>query len=144
MQIATTTTYDIPDNVMTQLSADLITTAVEGGINYWASASNYRCPNSDPGATRVTVYEDDDEGKVPHVVDVAKMNETVAKLVAGDFKPFYTGGYDDTYQVRVTALFRRITASGSADLDNDGDYDFDAGDADCMLQLAVFGEVVYG
>lgn len=103
---------------------DLLITAVEGGINYWASVSDYR-----PDEGSVTVHDEEDGDTYSVTTD------TIATAV-GKFMRGENG-----------CQFIESAGDGQFKLSNrtngeDGDYD--AGDADCILQIACFGEVVYG
>ena len=145
-------TFNVPDAVLDEIARDLITTAVEGGINYWATVSEYRwggpgLGHSDGRAWKagdapyasVTVHEKDAEEGVP--VDAAKMREAVVKVLTGEAKPFYTVGYGRLYRDRLTEALREVMKGTAFDRT---EYDYDARDADCMMQLAVLGNVVYG
>jgi hypothetical protein len=135
----TTTTRRSPERA--QFLADVITTATEGGIQYWARVTGYRWYSPDldggtaepgPGGTANAWVElvdaEEDDGK-RHRVTV----DDIARVLNGlraDAVPKYWN---------ADAVRRAIAANR----ENDGG-DIDAGDADCLLQLAIFGEVVYG
>lgn len=155
MMVKTGTFVDVPEAVLDEIAADLITTAVEGAINYWASVSDYTWAgpgyghsdgrpwaDGDTQHVSVTVYETDgDDPEHGHTVDVAAMRVALLRVVAGECKPFFTPGYERRYETRVVDALRKVAAGTPLD---QTDYDFDASDADCMMQLAVLGEVVYG
>lgn len=153
------TTWNVPPIAIRQLACDLITTAVEGGINYWASVSGYHWgspgaghsdghrpwdENDEPYA-RVTVHEneshDDGPARVMRV-GVKEMLVAIRKVIASDVLTFYSMGYSRTFRQRLLALLDQLDA-GSTPYD-EADYDFDADDADNMMQIAVFGEIIYG
>ena len=118
-----------------QLYFDLFVTALEGGIQYWASVLAYRwrlprVEGADPAAERgedlngfrAIVVDADDSGD-RHTIDRAVIARgfNLAKARDGE----------------VGKRFR------TADRDPE-DSDFDADDADLVVQLGLFGEVVYG
>lgn len=128
-----TTAYD-------QLMLDLFTTALEGGIGYWSECSAYHWmigPPSDD-VTRPSVsdfndfyadiieYEPDGDGR--HRIDRRTMRRGY-DLARGDWrdKIRWSSGEPPPWVVH-----------------DDTDWDFDAGDADCIVQLGLFGQVVYG
>lgn len=127
-----------------QYLADLLTTAVEGGINYWAYVSNYRWdtdrPNDDGSTftvhdTSVMVHEteegDDEEGYPPaHVVTL----DTIAHGIALA-RQSGLGSMSGPEYVKQFWLSDRTNG-------RDGDYDADI--ADSILQLGIFGKVIYG
>jgi hypothetical protein len=109
-------------DVRNQLMLDLFITALEGGIGYWAKASEY-----DPEAVDfyATVYdvEDDEWFRID------------AKIIAKG------------YRLATSEWRNRIAWSTDKPpvvITEDTDWDFDAGDADVIVQLGLFGEVVYG
>lgn len=162
MQLTHNKSWDIPDEVMNALACNLITTACEGGINYWAACENYRWGDPSighshaqangstdwqPGDTQyatVTIHSDVDPDMEPDFqpvyVDAAKMIEAITKLMTTEIT-FYTMGYSRTFKERLASVFDEV--SRGVDFDK-ADFDFDAGDADCMMQIAVLGKTVYG
>ena len=120
---------------------DLFTTAIEGGINYWAYTDKYHWMI---GPTAVDVEEpsrpdyrgfyaditeeDPDDGDGKHRID----------------RQVITAGYGlatTTYRDRI------FWSSGEPPplvVTDDTDWDFDAGDADVIVQLGLFGKVIYG
>lgn len=132
-----TTAYD-------QLMLDLFTTAIEGGVNYWAQVESYhwqREPTSDEShrnqpadyagfyanITEVE-YEDETDGSADHRIDRGVMIKGYS-LARGEWrdKIHWSSGEKPPWVWT-----------------EDTDWDFDAGDADCIVQLGLFGEVVYG
>lgn len=110
-----------------QFLADIITTAIEGGTGYWAAVSNYKwdCP---PDQTFAILHEWDDDqgeyqnkGKVVDRITILKGIDKAKKSKREDFK----------HRVEVAEL----TADAC---------EIDADDADILVQLGLFGEVVYG
>lgn len=115
----------------TEFLSDVLVTAVEGGINYWASVSEY-----DPDAGTVRVHEwhpdtgetEDGYAKEGVLVTLDDIARGIGVLRRDDKLPL-TGYWHDFWK---------------ADRTNGEDGDYDAGHADCVVQAAIFGEVVYG
>lgn len=119
-----------------QFLTDILTTAVEGGINYWATIVTYKWVDLPPAQYHVDLYEteeaeeieNDDDIKVFHVdIDV------IAKGIGILLETRKDRGPEDYW-----AQFKLANRTNS----EDGDYDADV--ADCILQAGLFGEVVYG
>jgi hypothetical protein len=135
----TTTTRRSPERA--QFLADIITTAVEGGIQYWARVTAYRWYSPDldggtaepgPGGTAnayAIVVDGEDEDQVGHEVGLDDIARVLNGLRSAEPPKYWNAD-----------AVRRVIA---ANRDNDAG-DIDADDADVILQLAIFGEVVYG
>lgn len=159
MNITQTQTWNVPDDLMNDLACSIITTAIEGGINYWASVDQYRWGAPDLGhshdqANGTDAWQDgdrtyahakvhDDEDNVWYYVDAAKMTEALVKIVSGDLKPFYNAGYNETFRERLVSVFNQAEKDPKIKFLR-LDFDFDADDADAAMQIALLGEVVYG
>ena len=117
-----------------QLFFDLFTTALEGGIGYWSECSAYHWEldgvegTYDVQGFRADVYDAEEDDAEKLVIDrsviargyrLATSREWRNKLAWSSDKP----------PIVITA---------------DTDWDYDAGDADLVVQLGLFGEVVYG
>lgn len=117
----------------TEFLKDVLITAVEGGINYWAQVSNY-----DPDAGTVTVWESEeairDGGDIypdtysPHRVTIDTIAHGIAVLLE------QRKGHDPKNYWHQFVIANRTNSE-------DGDYD--AGIADDILQAGIFGSVVY-
>lgn len=118
---ALTLTYTITQEVAHQLLVDLLVTAAEGGSNYWASFS--RAPGEAHDYTAVTLTEHDAHGDAPPLV----RRVDAADLLAG-------------LQALTVAKFPSAAQHLRDALAEDGD----AITADVVLQLAVFGDLIYG
>jgi hypothetical protein len=104
-----------------QLLKDIVITAVEGGINYWAAVANY-----DPDEGRVLVYDQEEDDGEEHQVDLDTIRTAIAAVKSNpQIAPRFIG--------QVNQM-----------LDADPELDFDADTADALLQIGLFGEVVYG
>lgn len=127
--------------------ANVLTTAIEGGSNYWAAVSEYRWGYHDIGqsngqplpadqqAYAEAVIEDsgdfadEDPDFEPTKVDLETIAKGLGLLRAGEL------------QYIAPSLRANILL---ADRTNGDEGDIDAVDADAILQLGVFGEVIYG
>lgn len=113
---------------------DLLTTAVEGGINYWAGVIRYKW-DTDTGTALgeafVDLYETEEAyDKKPEDIEVFHVTiDTIAHGIG---------------ILREKHAHYPPKAFWEADRTNGEDGDYDAGDADAILQAGLFGEVVYG
>lgn len=121
---------------------DLLVTAVEGGIGYWSECSAYSwyCPvlgggTATPGpgntatAHAVLRVEDGDEKRI-YVIGLDDIARALDVLSRGPVK-----GLSERDRVRI---MHASTANDCTEAD------LDAGDADAVMQVACFGEVIYG
>jgi hypothetical protein len=125
------TTTITPSN-RDQYLLDIFTTALEGGINYWAAVDQYRWSVEHDGHTpdyrefhaRIRDAEGDD-------VAYAVNRKVIAK----------------GYQLAATEWRSKLCWSTEPPplvITDDTDWDYDAGDADMIVQLGLFGNVIYG
>lgn len=112
----------------------IFTTALEGGIQYWATVHEYKWSQGDPAMDedcygfRAVISEDEEEGKT-HTIN----RDVMLK------------GYELALDpAAANTVWSVSEPPAKDDLDAIEDYDFDAGDADSILQLGLFGKVVYG
>lgn len=121
-----------------QFLFDLFTTAIEGGINYWAEVEGYRCSldgtkeDLDGFYATITRSEGDWDGEKRIDIEVIDRGLALFRQQVSDGKIGYPGGGD---------YFEQLVVADQSDGD-DGDYD--ACGADCVVQLGLFGEVVCG
>ena len=95
---------------------ELFVTACEGGINYWAQVDGYDYTGT---GTAVFTFEDE-HGKT-------------------DRRYIING------EVVVAAGLQRAAEHGMTDIvDRCHSGDYDAADADAIIQLAIFDDVIYG
>jgi hypothetical protein len=119
-----------------QFLSDVLITAVEGGVNYWAGVSYYRWQDKDGNdvPASVTVHEMDDETgdyKEPGVpITTKEIGRAIARIM------------DTTDEIKHLPTWVRKDVFG-ASMDNDAG-DIDANIADMIMQIAVLGEVTYG
>jgi hypothetical protein len=144
--IAISVTLDTGDPVVSEFLSDVITTALAGGINYWATVISY-----DP-ATATAVLDDVEDDMGGHVARVAATHLALdADVVARGIKtvmearaPFYdpNGTRSQCDDVPfLTAHWASVVRSAVLALDA-GEIDADA--ADVIVQAALFREVRYG
>lgn len=111
-------TIQITFNLTDEFLADVATTAIEGGINYWTS----RIRRIDVDTFALT----DEETDKSYVVTHRMLARAIESILALD--PTGTVGIDSI----ASGVFERDAGQ------------IDALDADCIVQVAVFGEVLYG
>ena len=111
------------NSLMRQLASDVIITAVEGGINYWAYCRDYKWDLDDDGVTRVDVRDDSRDADW-ETVTVERMAETLEALKPSDN--------------------RRLFLAWAHAKCGEDEFDYDAGDADVAMQKCVLKEVIYG
>ena len=116
-----------------QLYADIFTTACEGGINYWAGIDAY-CWRMPDGTEDLMDFcaeiecsdRPDEHGQHLYLIDRSVIDRGYKKACV-EFSHY---GWSTTPPpVRV---------------DEDTDWDYDAGDADMIVQIGLFGDVVFG
>lgn len=130
-----------------QFLTDVFTTALEGGVNYWASVREYRHTES-PRAVLVRledlVFDEHlfawvpTEGAEKLVVDLDVIARGVNRIAAtGEDQKEYLREEDRL----LVAAASRENDMGPADMRHG---DIDAAIAELILQVALFDEVVYG
>ena len=101
---------------------DVAICAVEGGIGYWSQVSDYDC---DEGTA--TIHDSAEaDGSV-------KIYALSPALVLEGIRLFVSGPYVEAYRLIVLGC---ILADDASDIDSDI--------ADLIVQIACFGQVVYG
>lgn len=121
-----------------QFLADVLTTAVEGGIGYWSAVSEYRWDLEDPADTSVVVHEYDDDLGINGDYKEEGVRVDLDLIAKGIGILKRSGGVGSAFQSDYWKQFLL------ADRTNGEDGDYDAGTADCIVQAGMFGEVVYG
>lgn len=109
----------------------LFTTALEGGIGYWSECEDYRWSDGNGN--------DDYKDFLAVIVDVEDDNEMGYFI---DRRVISRG-----YKLAATEFRDKINWSTEPPplvITDDTDWDYDAGDADCIVQLGLFGKVIYG
>jgi hypothetical protein len=132
-------TTDEINKIYDQQMLDIFTTALEGGINYWASVDAYHWSNEDGSDDIFGFYakirEMEDNPNTVYLIN-REIIERGYKLATEDFREKISWSTD--YPPHKDEFFK------SRVIDYDCPWDFDAGDADCILQLGIFGEVIFG
>jgi hypothetical protein len=117
-------------------------TALEGGIGYWSTCSKYvwskdgKGEEEDLAGFHAIVCDTEDEDAVPFRIDAELIQRGITQFIAKDFNPRHSG------YVRIQRLCLALQRGGSAA--EDALCEMDAGDADCIVQMGHFNEVVYG
>lgn len=120
----------------TQFLADVLITAVEGGVNGWAAVRDYHHDAGEPLSSsrphaehvRCTLIETDEDGRrARHEVTVDTIARGIRLIDSEDFL------IDDTIRYAVH--------EGSRWNDT---RNIDAGAADAIVQAGLFGTLVYG
>lgn len=126
--------------------AEIIITAVEGGINGWAAVEDYRwnLPGLDGGTAatgpngggnaHVTVSDAEDPDDEQIRVDLEAIASAVTRIASDDEVRYLSR---NARTVVKTANRQNTTAPDQGE-------DIDAQIADEILQVAAFGEVVFG
>lgn len=139
-------TLKVTKTITAQCVADILTTAVEGGIAYWANS--YRgvdWSQDDSGGDRNGYITEFRIGK-PHPdadCDVApKRRKVGAREIVRALQWLQDAPSDDTIPSHAKARAEYV-AEIIGHCMPDG-FEGDAGEADIVLQVAVFGRIVYG
>lgn len=114
-----------------QLLTNVLITAVEGGVGYWASCSDYNYSNPDPDNRGAVLYElEEGDGAEALHVTLHTIEVGMERIVRKDCP--------------VCSNIWKIVACVWEDPSGDEVGDVDAEVADCIVQAGLFGEVVYG
>jgi len=110
-----------------ELLHGLFTTAMEGGIGYWSSTNLYHWMNGDEEDLKffaAEIVEEDTERVIRIDLNIIELG--LRRAIAD---------HQDTlrWSTEPPEMCRHLE-----------DWDYDAGDADMIVQLGIFGEVVYG
>lgn len=115
-------------NITDENVADIMGTAAYGGITYWAVEPTAADFAASPAEDVHVIRED---GNV-HYLTPARIRQATVEVAEGKHT-------NTTIRDYVRAAFDNWTAEDGIDC---GDIDADA--ADCIVQVACFGELVYG
>jgi len=122
----------IPDNkpARAQFLQDVMTTAIEGGVSYWALANNVK-RGGDDGLDYLSYelcdMEEDEETRTWDRVDPAVIELGIKRLIDGKVK------------VRMDIIGSIAAGSAQNDAGN-----IDATCADCIVQAAIFNDIIFG
>lgn len=122
-------TFELTVTPSDELLAGVIITALEGGIGYWSSCSEYEWENRPPSEVYAVVHDSEDKDKEFRIT-IETIREGLRKIVHDEVK--YNLGEDEYMQNLAVGIL------------TEEDYDYDAGDADNIVQAGLFGELVYG
>ena len=117
---------------------DVLCTALEGGIGYWACLLN-----DDPDWVAARNKLKKEKGEAPCYDEVA-----YEVLLTGHTIRFEDAEEDDIYELKWEDLmeglrmFEEEREESVHTLLEDGE--FDADDADCVIQLAIFKDIIFG
>jgi hypothetical protein len=124
-----------------QFLFDIFVTALEGGIGYWSRCSKYRIWTPNTRTSRGDEVADlanfhavihtgscAPEGKGEHRIDRSTVTRAFSRMRSGDVKHLPA-----EVRKRYVRAYREHDAG-----------DIDAGAADNIVQIGLFGEVVYG
>lgn len=112
--------------------ADIIVCAVEGGINYWAFTDEY---DYLPEKARVLVASKD------NIVALGASEEGIWKEVTPDVLAQGFSKVRNDASLKINKGLRRTLLTAYDECDAG---DIDAEGADVLVQIALFGEIVYG
>lgn len=114
---------------LTRFYADIIITATEGGTGYWAWAEDYHWSDKEPDTTRVTLRDMEDDRL--YAVTLRTISRAFGLLAAReDQLPKHVS---PGYAKRLLQAYRERDAG-----------EIDSSDADNIVQIGLFGELVYG
>lgn len=126
------TTFLLPVRVDDLLLADVLVTAVEDGVYYWAELAEYRhhvLNDTDPRDVRALLIERDPLHPAfgRHIVNLNTIEAGIRRIIDGQAR--VPGGLRD-------GLMRAVRENDAGDVDADL--------ADVIVQAGLFGGVVYG
>ena len=112
-----------------QFLDDVVSTALEGGIGYWSVCSSYKWKDV---PETVAIIEEFDEGTGEPFgdkirVDRALIEKGIKEILSGD---------GDVSKNLIKSVAAAYATNDAGDIDSD--------DADCIVQVGVFGKLVYG
>lgn len=130
-KIAKTFSFDVTirKELTAEAVSDVIITAVEGGIGYWSTCSEYKWQDRAYEDIFAVIHDEEDGGK-EYTISVATIYQGLKSLLDGTCKI-----HADDEQIRKMA--QDFVLSGDAG-------EIDAGDADNIVQAGLFNEVRYG
>lgn len=124
------------------MAADVLSTAVEGGINHWASVSGYAWASSTLDGGTLTLPEGrENDARCDHVYETHDDDRDLGPLdtliVARGIRAIADGRHPDAPD-HLRRLCTQLARNPR------GDHDFDAADADAIVQYTLLGAYVYG
>ena len=116
-------------NIKSENVDDVMTTAAYGGITYWAVEPSQADFDAAPKGAHT--IKEEESGDVFYLTP-AKVKQAIVEVADGKHTNREIAGY-------VQSAFQYWTAEDGIDCG-----DIDASAADCIVQVACFGEVIYG
>lgn len=118
-------------NVSPMFLADVLVSAIEGGIGYWSQTLVYKWEDLQPVDFHATILvpDDADPDNDPHqyVITPRKLLEGIQRVLAP--------GFQVNPQIR-NAILQSVREDDAGNIDADA--------ADVIVQAALFSEIVYG
>lgn len=139
-----TMTFNFMDGDLAPFMRDIFITACEGGINYWCALERYTHSRPTETGRRPdydnfrAIVREEDEGQ-----DLLIDRTVIAKgcaILIGDFGTDIKLNNNDRNRIRGILI---AAAARPDDADEYAGY-LDASDADYIVQIGLFGEVMYG
>ena len=129
-------------------AADVVITAVEGGTNYWAEVQEYNWSTwyeKDEARSNET-YSFERVKDLPEDFVFVQIREDADRVDPERFSNTWIPLTREVIEKGVRLCFERYPQLITVDEGSDGqvDFDVDASGADVIVQLAIFGEVIYG
>ena len=118
---------------------DIVITALEGGVGYWSQASSY---DSELGTA--SLITDDDGFGTHHEIDRDVIAAGIKRVVEAP-GPFYAPNASTQTQCEAVPFLTEFSKAtvAAAVVTRDASF-IDADMADVIVQVALFGRVVYG
>lgn len=135
--------YQIKDSLTRDEVMDVLTTALEGGVGYWACLDN-TLPSWIKARTQVKEERGDDFYLEDVMIQVLQNGDKVEFIDAEqdpDDPKSERYWFDLEKFQKGCELYSKERGNIRKRLD---DGDFDAIEADCLIQYACFGEIVFG
>ena len=134
---------------------DLVSTALEGGINYWCgrATQKYSNPDDENDSTHVGVAPED-EKNIEYASDVIGYGGSLilddAEASKDELTKEFPEGTPESHKHRweltldkmLKGITQHCTTKGITPAELMDDYDAD--DSDAIVQYALFGELVFG
>ena len=127
IKITTTHTFSKED------ISDLIVTALEGGINYWCRKAKKK---TDTEGNWFGVAPEDQD-KIEYASDLISYGGTLILFDAESTDKWELTLENVLKGIQMHCEKRNIAPAGLMD-------NYDAGDADCIVQYAIFNELIFG
>jgi hypothetical protein len=142
----TTININLSVTVPEQLLKDCLTTAVEGGIDYWAwvdSKWDESVWGDENGTFTVDLREHDEEDEVTMAgFTIASVDKAAGKKHTLNLEVVLRGIENImTGKVEASENLKKMIMEA---INDHHDSNLDVGDCDCIVQAGLFGDIVYG